>query len=172
MRPGRSIAVIVGVVALQLSGCVNIGSYPTIEPLTYRPDLQAPQDPVPVDSLTPTFRWRQPDPEARADFAIWNVGSGGQPGEIAYHAENLAGGTHTLAAPLMPGTEYFWSVRRAGTNDWAKLKYREWYLAPPPIGGLTVPKRVLFKIRTPPVEKAAGAEPGRFRGAAPDQPAP
>jgi len=43
-----------------VAGCVGTMSYPGIEPLSFRASGMNPDGAVVVDSLTPTFRWKQP----------------------------------------------------------------------------------------------------------------
>lgn len=105
-----------------------------------------------VDSLTPTFKWEQPNPEKTAEFVIWAVGFYGYPGDVVYHAENIFGSRHTPTTQLQPGTDYFWSVRETGSQEWASMKYTRLIVIPTPVvavGSWSKRDRIPFKIHTP-----------------------
>jgi hypothetical protein len=141
------------VLPLALAGCIGIRSFPVIEPLTYKPSRIAPLDAVPVDSLTPLFKWRQSDPRLFADFAIWSISPNGQPKDLVYSVKEIRGAEHRVQTPLKSNTEYFWSVRLSWTNEWATMKSTQLFMVPTPyftVGGTTVLKGVPFRIRTPP----------------------
>src|SRR5579883_2803545 len=157
LSSNKVIAALAAFAVVSLTGCVGIRSFPTMEPITYKPSLTSPQGAVQVDTLTPTFKWKQPDPSATADFVIWKVRSDGLPGDVVYHAENITGGAHTITSPLSLNTEYFWSVCASGTNDWATMKYTTAYVVPTPVvgvGGYSVRRGIPFKIKTPAVLKS------------------
>jgi len=110
MTPKSKLASLLPLIALVVSGCVGNMTYPTIEPTSYRPSGMAPAAAVEVDSLTPTFSWKQPpaDVMARMDLAVWEVNPDGSPGETYYSVRGFVGNQHTMTKPLEPGTEYFW----------------------------------------------------------------
>lgn len=139
---------LIGVVLATLfsAGCVGTTSYPVVEPITFKPSAVglSPNAAVEVDSLTPTFKWKQPDQMAKYDFAVWYVGAGGAPGEIFHYEEETWGGQYTLQKPLSPGLEYFWSVKKSGTSEWATANY----LGFSPIGAAWG-KGLPFKIKAP-----------------------
>jgi hypothetical protein len=121
-------------------------TYPTIEPTSYRPSGMAPAAAVEVDSLTPTFSWKQPpaDVMARMDLAVWEVNPDGSPGETYYSVRGFVGNQHTMTKPLEPGTEYFWSVKRSDSFQWAKANY----VGVSPLGAAWQ-NGVPFKIKAP-----------------------
>lgn len=121
-------------------------SYPTIEPLTFRPSGMNPNGSVEVDSLTPTFKWKQPleDLMTRMDIAVWFVGADGTPGEIFYSDEGFVGSQHTMKKPLVPNLEYFWSVKKSDSSVWATASY----VGVSPIGAAWQ-KGLPFKIKAP-----------------------
>lgn len=137
---------------LALMGCVGFRSFETIEPLTFKPNPIAPLDAILVSSLTPTFRWRQPDPALPSDFAIWSAGPKGMPEDLVYYAQAIKGCEHRVSTPLKPDTDYFWSVRLSTTNKWATMRCTRVFIIPTPVvgvGGYSTLKAIPFKIRTP-----------------------
>jgi hypothetical protein len=143
------------------SGCVGVRSFPTLEPVAYKPSLIAPQEPVLVESLTPTFKWSQTDPEAKADFILWSIGPD-EPGKLgAYYIKGISGCQYHISEPLVPGTEYCWSVRISGTLEWANMKYSRAVVVPTPsfvFGSFSVQGGIPFKIKTP-LLSPAGQQP-------------
>ncbi len=123
MRLKKNLPALSLAAAFALTGCVGNVSYPTIEPLTFKPSAMAPAAAVEVDSLTPTFKWRCPDPTEKDDLAIWRLAPDGSPGETFIFKRNIVGGQYTLEEPLTPGEEYFWSVKFGGSFIWAKANY-------------------------------------------------
>lgn len=121
-------------------------SYPGIEPLSFRASGMNPDGAVVVDSLTPTFRWKQPvaDLMSRMDLAVWFVGPDGIPGELYYSKEGFFGDSHTMTQPLAPGVEYFWSVKKSDSTVWATASY----VGVSPIGAAWK-KGLPFKIKAP-----------------------
>lgn len=132
--------------AVALGGCVGTMSYPGIEPLSFRPSGMSPNAAVSVDTLTPTFRWKQPieDIMTRMDLAVWLVGPDGLPGELYYSEQGFVGNQHTMKIPLAPGIEYFWSVKRSDSTVWATASYA----GVSPIG-VAWQKGLPFKIKAP-----------------------
>lgn len=141
-------AVFVLVVAVALTGCVGTMSYPTFEPISYKPSSMGPAEAIPVDSLTPTFSWRQraEDVMARMDLAVWQVGPNGSPGEQFYFAQGIIGNQHQITKPLVAGTEYFWSIKRSDSSVWATANY----VGVSPLGAAWQ-NGVPFKIKAPAV---------------------
>jgi len=123
VRLKKNLAALSFAAAFALTGCVGNVSYPTIEPLTFKPSGMAPTAAVEVDSLTPTFKWRCPDPTEKDDLAIWRLAADGSPGETFIFKRNILGGQYTLEDPLTPGEEYFWSVKSSASFIWAKANY-------------------------------------------------
>jgi hypothetical protein len=123
MRSDKILPALSFAAAFALTGCVGNVSYPTIEPLTFKPSAMAPAAAVEVDSLTPTFKWRCPDPSEKDDLAIWRLAPDGSPGETFVFKRKILGGQYTLEDPLTPGEEYFWSVKSSASFIWAKANY-------------------------------------------------
>jgi len=134
------------------SGCVGIRSFPTIEPVTFKPSLIRPGQPVLVDSLTPTFQWEQDDPQDTADFAIWRVVGGGQSTEMFFERNGISGSKYKLEQPLTPDGDYVWSVRISGTVEWATMNYTQGMVIPTPVvafGEWSRRKGIPFRIKAP-----------------------
>lgn len=146
MKHKQNIMALMSVFALLLSGCVGTMSYPGIEPLAFKPSGMNPNGAVSVDSLTPTFKWKQPieDLMTRMDLAVWFVGADGTPGELYYSEEGFVGSQHTMKKPLAPGVEYFWSVKKSDSTVWATANY----VGVSPIGAAWQ-KGLPFKIKAP-----------------------
>jgi hypothetical protein len=87
-----------------------------------------PQAVEPV-SVTPALRWTAVAapagaPSAAYDLRIWRA-EAGQPVELVYQRARLTGTAHTVEEPLLPSTEYRWSVR-ARIEDAAGVRVSEW----------------------------------------------
>lgn len=87
-----------------------------------------------VDSTQPTFRWLDTDPELQGtnyDFALWEAIITASPtmgqmlrrGDLIYAKEKIAAREFTIDKPLIPGRYYFWSVKRSGNDEWARVIY-------------------------------------------------
>jgi hypothetical protein len=126
------------------TGCVGTLSFPTIEPISYKPSGMSPTSAVLVDSLKPTFKWKQQDLTEKMDLAVWFVGPNGAPGELYYSEEGIWGGQQTMQKPLAPGVEYFWSVKKSSSSVWATADY----VGVSPIGAAWG-KGYPFKIKAP-----------------------
>ena len=114
------------VVFFVLAGCstVTIAGLKPIYPQPVRGDSG--EDIFEVDSLQPTFRWESfPRPEdlrnvedgllgrfhnVTYDLKIWRV-QDGLPVQAIYSREGLPEPSHKIEKPLVPSTEYVWSVR-------------------------------------------------------------
>jgi hypothetical protein len=137
---------------LLCSGCVGIRTFPTIEPVTFKPSLIRPGQPILVDSLTPTFKWEQDDPHDKADFAIWTVVGGGRVTEMFFERFGISGSTYKLEQPLTPNGDYVWSVRISGTEQWATMNYTQGMVIPTPVaafGEWSRSKGIPFRIKAP-----------------------
>ena len=121
-------------------------SFPTIEPVTFKPSGMSPNGAVLVDSLTPTFEWKQrpEDLMTPMDLAVWFVGPDGAPGELYYSEQGFVGSRHKMKLPLAPGVEYFWSVKKSESTVWATANY----VGVSPIGAAWG-KGLPFKIKAP-----------------------
>jgi len=146
MQNKKKIASLGLCLSLFVGGCVGTMSYPGIEPTSFKPSGMSPNAAVLVDSLTPTFKWKQPveDVMTRMDIAVWFVGAGGTPGELYYSEEGFVGSQHTMKKPLAPGVEYFWSVKKSDSTVWATANY----VGVSPIGAAWQ-KGAPFKIKAP-----------------------
>jgi hypothetical protein len=101
---------------LLLTGCVGVRTFPTIEPVSFKPSLISPNQPVLVDSPTPTFIWRQYNPSDKADFAIWSIDGGAH---ARYRERDAVVGSRVkLGRTLKPDGDYCWSVRISGSRMW------------------------------------------------------
>jgi len=142
---------------LAIMGCVGFRSFQTIEPLTFKPNPIAPFDAILVGSLTPTFKWRQPDPTVPSDFAMWSDGPEDTPQDLVFYAHAIKGCEYHITTPLKPDTAYFWSVRLSTTNVWATMQDTRVYVIATPVAGVagySTSKGIPFKIRTPKEVKA------------------
>jgi hypothetical protein len=163
LSPKSKIIALLALVAGALTGCVGNVSYPTIEPLSFKPSAMAPAAAVEVDSLTPTFKWRCPDPTEKDDLAIWRLAPDGSPGETFVFKRNIPGGQYTLEEPLTPGEEYFWSVKSSGSFIWAKANY----VGVSPLGAAWQ-NGLPFKIKAPVATPVRVATPAPVAALAPD----
>jgi hypothetical protein len=128
-----------------------VRSFATYQPVTFKPSIVAPQKPIEIHTLTPTFKWRQPNPSEKADFAIWIAEKNGTPGQLIDHAETISGCQYTVQVRLWPNTIYIWSVRPTGSYRWSTMKYTAAYVIPTPVvgvGGWWVRNGIPFKIAT------------------------
>lgn len=146
MLISRKAGGIITCLTLLVCGCVGKMSYPTIEPISFKPSGMSPNGAVDVDSLTPTFKWKRPPEDVMQpmDLAVWYVGKDGTPGELFYSEAAFLGSEHTMKTPLVPGLEYFWSVKRHDSTVWATASY----VGVSPIGAAWQ-KGLPFKIKAP-----------------------
>ena len=110
-----------------------------------------PQTVEPV-SVTPTLRWTAVaapagTPPAAYDLRIWRA-EAGQPVELVYQRTRLVGTAHTVEEPLLPSTEYRWSVR-ARIEDAGGVRVSEWSAAQAPRLPV-VPNPFHARFQTPP----------------------
>jgi hypothetical protein len=103
-------------------------------------------------SVTPILRWTAAAAPAGAppvtyDLRIWRA-EAGQPVELAYQRTGLAGTTHMVEEPLLPSTEYHWSVRARFEGE-GRIRVSEWSASQAPRLPL-LPNPFHARFQTPP----------------------
>ena len=113
-----------------LIGCTTFKGLNPVYPAVGNPNY-----PKMVDSLQPTFCWESsPEPGVIYDLIVYEgikeesfwKGTKRAVGREVYYREGLKATEHKIEESLMPGTEYYWSLRiRRGqkVSDWSVYDY-------------------------------------------------
>lgn len=117
-----------------LAGCIASTRYEGgLKPVYPKPHAIQFYAAVRIDTLQPTFRWQAKDPSQKVDLAIWEAvykGKGQRDhtgnydrGSLVYEKEAIVGSEHTIDIKLAPDLIYFWSIKPAGTKNWATARH-------------------------------------------------
>lgn len=137
-----------------LGGCVMKTYNGDTKPIYPTPSYMSWIWPTSVDSLSPTFRWKNDSKVSSTyDFAIWDeeLGFRMKSRLPIYYKEALPQPEHKIEVPLAPNTSYVWSVRsRSGDKVSAWATYNYYSFAVVAIGWGT---NMLYKFKTPEVDE-------------------
>jgi hypothetical protein len=116
---------------VMVSGCIAIKTYTGPSPVKPRQlFFLSPVQGVTVDSLRPTFKWRETHPGARYELAIWenlnDEHDGGRAdarkGPLVCSVKDLRVTEYTIGMDLLPDESYYWSVREVG-GEWMNVNF-------------------------------------------------
>lgn len=117
-----------------------------------------------VSSLQPTLRWKALLPNekdsssnsihdgishVRYELRIWRE-KHGRPVELVYERQDLEDNVHKLAHPLLPASNYFWTVRarfdlegKRRVSPWSRIGPRQ------KTGVIKIPSSAYLRLETP-----------------------